>query len=84
MNVKSKKERNSILDNWRSNVGSFETIEKENQIKEKIKFSPNLSWIDQKTLEEELTKKLNKAKLAKRSNENYYVRKMPGVGNPEF
>jgi hypothetical protein len=84
INAKNKEERNSILNTWVSNLGAFETVEKENKPTGEIKLTPDLSWINQKELGPELTKSLNTIKRAKRHSDHYYIGKVPGVGNPEF
>lgn len=84
IDVKNKKERNSILNSWVSSLGDFETIEVEDRPNNEIKLTPDLSWIDQKTLGPELTKSLSKVKSAKRSSRSYYIGTIAGIGNPEF
>lgn len=84
VNVKSEKERNSILNSWVMSLGDFEIIKTENKLNDEVKLTPDLSWINQKTLGPELMESLNKVKSAKRPSEHYYIGKIVGVGNPEF
>lgn len=84
LSAKNQKERNSILNTWVLNLGDVEAVEKEKMINEEIKLTPELSWIDQKILDPDLTASLSKLKQAKRPSENYYIGKVPGVGNPVF
>lgn len=83
MSAKNQKERNSILNNWILDLGPFETVESEARVNEEIKMLPDLSWINQKALGQDLFTSLNKVRLAKRPAKHYYIGMM-GAGNPEF
>jgi hypothetical protein len=77
-------ERNNVLSDWISSLGKTEqeTV-KVNDVRE-IKISPDLSWINDSSLGDKLTAQLNTIKASKRTNENYYIGLVPGIGNPDF
>jgi hypothetical protein len=81
---KNKTDRNNILSAWVESLGTFETANAETAAAEKVKLSPDLSWINNQTLGEKLTGQLNRVKNAKRQNKHYYIGLFPGVGNPQF
>lgn len=83
---KNQAERNSLLSSWVDSLGAFETspAAAEKNATEKVKLSPDLSWINKQTLGEKLAGQLNRVRDAKRQNKNYYVGLFPGVGNPQF
>jgi hypothetical protein len=82
--VKNQKDRNSILNSWVQGVGTFEVNETVRDVNGEVKFNPDLSWMDQSVLGPELIASLKKVTSAKRSNEHYYIDKIPDIGNPEF
>jgi len=91
--AKNKTERNDILFTWTESLGAVETVEIVDakkaaapEIKEvkETKLSPDLSWLNAKTLGDKLTSQLNRVKNAKRENKNYYLGFFPNVGNPQF
>lgn len=81
---KNQTERNTILSTWVESLGTFETAGAEKPAIEKVKLSPDLSWINNQTLGDELAQQLSRVKNAKRENKNYYIGLFPGVGNPQF
>ena len=81
---KNAAERNGVLSAWVEKLGKLETIDKEKTAVEKVKLSPDLSWINDQTLGVSLSQQLNRIKNAKRPNKNYYIGLFPGVGNPQF
>ena len=83
LNSKDQTERNAVLNNWCRSLGEFEKVKNEVP-KQNVKIQPDLSWIDKKTLGQELTSALNAVKAAKRSDEHFYIALAEGVGNPVF
>lgn len=84
LSAKDIKERNSILNNWVLGLGNFETTEAREKEAGEVKLTPDLTWINDKSLGPELAKSLLKLKSASRPPEHYYIGKFLGVGNPEF
>lgn len=76
-------ERNDILSVWIDKIGLVLEQETPNLDSEKVKISPDLAWINNEELGEQLTQKLNKIKTAKRKSESYYIGFL-GSGNPDF
>jgi hypothetical protein len=84
LEAKSPKERNQILHSWVATMGKVD-IEKTNPDKNKnVKLNPDFTWLDKNVLGKELASQLETIKNAKRTQENYYLGMVPGVGNPEF
>lgn len=84
LDAKNQIERNNIIFDWVMGLGKI-NARKEKQKKEKtIKINPDLVWIDNTILGEELTLQLVKIKNTKRTEDNYYIGLVEGVGNPEF
>lgn len=81
---KNQTDRNAVLSAWVDSLGTFEIAETKKEVAEKVKLSPDLSWINNKALGDKLTEQLNRVKNAKRENKNYYVGLYPGIGNPQF
>lgn len=89
--AKNKGERNDALSAWAESLGTFEAAPppvpvaaEKNANLPQVKLSPDLSWIEAKTLGNKLVQKLNLIKNAKRADKNYYIGFFPGVGNPQF
>lgn len=76
-------ERNNVLLSWVTSFGNVETG-KEKKNKNEVKIYPDLTWMNNSILGNELTLQLNSIKNAKRYGTNYYVELVDGVGNPEF
>ena len=84
LNTANKKNRDTILVNWIGNFGQF-TQGKENAVKPaELKLQPDLDWITNSRLSDELTALLLKVKNASRPKVHYYIALKPGVGNPDF
>jgi C-terminal processing protease CtpA/Prc len=83
LNSKDQTDRNALLHRWCQMLGAFEKFKNEAP-KQNIKIQPDLSWIDQKTLGQELASSLNAVKAAKRPEEHFYIALAEGVGNPIF
>ncbi len=83
--AKDMTERNKALHTWISDMGKIEGGKNENEnIENTIKMMPDLSWMDNPDIENELKSELNEIRLAKRGETNYYIGLVPEVGNPVF
>ena len=81
---KNQAERNAVLSSWVESLGAFEIGGAEKPAAEKIKLSPDFSWVNKRMLGDKLTEQLNNVRNAKRKNKHYYVGLFPGVSNPQF
>lgn len=87
LDIDSTEERDKVLCDWIDSQGDFEVINdsKTNKIPEsKVKMSPNLGWISDLNLSEDLKSKLLNIEKAKRASDNFYVSLELGVQNPIF
>jgi C-terminal processing protease CtpA/Prc len=82
--AKDQKERDSTLAAWIDGLGPVEAADPESVSPEKIKLSPDFSWMNTSRIGRDLSLRLEQIKNAKRSGKNYYVGLAPGIGNPEF
>ncbi len=77
-------ERDATFVTWIQKLGEFE-VGKEKSLKSKeVKLYPDLDWIQNSNYTPELTALLTKVKNAKRTDFNYYIDLIKGVGNPDF
>ena len=83
LQAKDPAERNNVLASLIDSLGAVET----DAVKTppaNVKLSPDLAWINEKTLGGKLVEKLDRVRDAKRLEKNYYVGFAPGIGNPQF
>lgn len=80
------RERNVLLLNWVKSLGTFKTGKNTLPSPDKIKQAPDLGWINNELLGDELTKLLLLVKDAKKTknHQNYYVGILDYVPVPEF
>ncbi|WP_164975466.1 S41 family peptidase [Flavobacterium piscinae] len=83
ISAKSINERDEIFSTWISSLGDFKTTTFK-QSKDEIKIQPDLAWITTSNFSSKLTTLLNKVKIAKRTNNHYYLAFHSGVNNPDF
>ena len=83
LQAKDRTDRNNILDSWVDTLGAIEPSLTKTAA-ENIKLSPDLAWLNEKTLGAKLAEKLSRVRDAKRSGKSYYIAMAPGVGNPQF
>lgn len=83
-NAKNIEDRNKILFKWIKRFGEFETSKDSIKIEGEIKMKPDLDWITNSDLNLNLIQQLTKIKNAKRTGDHYYIKLIPGIGNPEF
>jgi C-terminal processing protease CtpA/Prc len=83
LSAKSTNERDAVLTTWITDLGDFKTsVPKKPKLE--IKLQPDLDWITTSNFSSELTTALNKVKIAKRTDNHYYLAFHPGVGNADF
>ena len=75
--------RESIIIEWINSLGEYSTT-KYRKPKGKVKLEPDFSWITSSAFSNELSKKLQHLKNAKRDDSGYYIDFRPDVGNPVF
>lgn len=83
LSAKSTNERDAIFTAWIASLGDFKTTSLR-EPKDKIKFKPDLDWITTSNFSNELTAALNNVKIAKRTDNHYYLAFHSGVNNPDF
>lgn len=83
LSAKSTNERDAIFTAWIASLGDFKTTSLK-EPKDKIKFKPDLDWITTSNFSSELTTALSKVKIAKRTDNHYYLAFYPYVNNPDF
>lgn len=74
MDVKTDNERNKVLSDWITNLGTFKTIEAKPIAAESIKYKPNFDWIKKSGLSKDLINQLNLIRNADRTEESYYAK----------
>lgn len=85
LNSKTQEERDTIFISWINSLGAVEINETENQEdSNNIKQSPDLSWIENSNMDKNLVQLLLNIKRAVRSDNNYYIKPTPFVGNALF
>ncbi|HLG38837.1 MAG TPA: hypothetical protein VI461_04175, partial [Chitinophagaceae bacterium] len=79
-------ERDDIFFNWINTLGDENSYPAAKPLDEKyLHTKPDLTWLNDKALfSEKLSAKLNNIYQHRNTGSNYYVRLMPGVGNPIF
>lgn len=82
--TKESTERDALLSQWINKLGPTTYENLPSIKKEDLKFSADLTWIDQIEMSSELKNSLNKIVYVKREEKNYYVELEPGVRNPKF
>ncbi len=78
------RDRDRTLTDWITGLGHFSGGKNAAWKKSDVKFEPDLEWITRSGFSDELTSLLTQIKNSDRPKEHYYVRLMPGIGNPEF
>ena len=81
---KNAQDRDEILTNWIKSLGTFEVNDKIEKVNEKAIIKPDLEWITNSNLTQDLAVQLKKVKNAQRKDDNYYIGLFEGVGNPDF
>lgn len=72
LEVKTKNERNEVLSNWITGLGTFKTIDP--KAITNAKYLPNFDWFKKSGLSKNLIDQLNAIRNADRTEESYYVK----------
>ncbi|WP_415329043.1 S41 family peptidase [Chryseobacterium sp. MMS23-Vi53] len=78
----SAQQRDKILSEWITGLGTYQITK--NEEPKNVKIKPDLDWITNSGFSKELTDQLLQLKNAKRPKVNYYVDFFDKVGNPDF
>jgi len=76
--------RDNIFVTWIKSLGDFETNKESGSLDTDVKLSPDLGWISESNLSNDLKTLLVGINNAKRKDNNYYIGLAPNVGNPVF
>ncbi|GGA78669.1 S41 family peptidase [Ornithinibacillus halotolerans] len=76
-------ERDDILVEWIVDLGAVEEGDNKSTSLREVKFEPELDWITNSNLDENLVTHLLNIKNAKRTGANHYV-SLTNIGNPQF
>lgn len=79
-----KSELDGILIKWIRTLGEFKKGKKAKYKSTDIKVVPDLSWIEDSGLSNELSALLLEIRDSKKPKEHYYISLKPNVGNPHF
>lgn len=74
LNIKTEAERNKILSQWITNLGTFKIVEPTVIDASRIKYKPNFQWLTTSGFSKELIAQLQVIRKAERPVESYYVR----------
>ena len=84
LNATSTSIRDNIFVTWIKDLGDFETNKESGILDTDVKLNPDLGWISESDLSNELKTLLVGIKNANRKDNNYYIGLVPNVGNPVF
>ncbi|MBV4355961.1 S41 family peptidase [Pinibacter aurantiacus] len=84
LNVKNNQERDNILTTWIDKYGSVPACKKCDPASKDAVLKPDLSWIDNSNLSNDLKSKLKEIYANRHQGNNYYIALTPDVGNPTF
>lgn len=84
VDAKTEKERDALLVQWVNKLGTFEASEGESEQTNKIVVAPDLDWLTESGLSDELVEVLTEVKNGERTGEHRYVELDEHVGNPVF
>jgi C-terminal processing protease CtpA/Prc len=84
ISARGKKERDATLAIWIDSLGPVDAAEPPSVKVDKVKLSPDLAWMGNKQLGNDLAERLDKIRNAKRGSKHYYLGFVPGIGNPQF
>lgn len=84
LNAASTSIRDNIIVTWIKDLGDFETNKESGNPDTDVKLKPDLGWISESDLSNELKTLLAGIKNANRKDNNYYIGLAPNVGNPVF
>jgi C-terminal processing protease CtpA/Prc len=84
LNVKNNQERDNILTTWIEKYGELPACKKCTPTPSDAVLKPDLLWIDNPSLSDDLKFKLKKIYNNRHLGVNYYVALQPNIGNPDF
>lgn len=84
LKARNNRERDSVLSSWIDNCGKLEACEKCETTPENAVLKPDLFWIEDSNLSGSVKGSLNAIYKNRNQEENYYVRLLSNVGNPDF
>lgn len=76
--------RDNIFITWIKSLGDFETNKEDGIPNTETKLNPDLGWMSESNLSNDLKTLLEGIKNAKRKESSYYIGLAPNAGNPEF
>src|SRR5690606_27758816 len=84
LKAKNNQERDKILTSWIGKYGNLSTCKKCKSTPNNAVLKPDLSWIDDSNLSNSLKSSLREIYNNRNQEENYYIKRHPNVGNPDF
>jgi C-terminal processing protease CtpA/Prc len=84
LKAENMKARDEILVDWIVKLGQFPEGQDTMMVSTETKIKPDLDWITNSNLSDELSTLLLKVKNAERKDDHYYIGLQPMVGNPDF
>lgn len=84
LNVKNNQERDNTLTTWIEKYGKIPVCKKCSPTSNVAVLKPDLLWIDDSNLSNDLKSKLKEIYTNRHQGVNYYVGLQPNVGNPDF
>ncbi|MNJ91841.1 Peptidase family S41 [compost metagenome] len=84
LNVKNNRERDELMTSWIQKYGKIPVCKTCKPTKGTAVLRPDLVWIDNSDLSEDLRKQLKEVYANRNQGKNYYLAFHPGVGNPDF
>jgi C-terminal processing protease CtpA/Prc len=84
LNAKNNQERDNILTSWIDKYGAIPACKNCDSTSKEAVIKPDLSWIDNSDLSNDVKNKLKNIYANRSQGENYYIAHWPKVGNPDF
>lgn len=84
LRVKNNQERDKVLIAWIDKYGKIPACKNCSPTPSEALLKPDLLWIDNFNLSNDLKSKLKEVYTNRHQGDNYYIALQPGVGNPEF
>ena len=84
LKVKNNRERDNILTTWIEKYGGIPVCKTCEPTSNAAVLKPDLLWIDNSNLSNDLKSKLKEIYNNRHQGENYYIALQPHVGNPDF
>lgn len=77
------KERDGILLDWINKYGDIPAVKREDTTEDAF-LKPDFAWVEKSDMSPELKDKIMEIYRNRHNGEHFYIRMLPGVGNPEF